>query len=104
MTSRNTYIDTKSINMDRWLVVSDSGATRVSNVTPSTKANEIALHLRIELPRALFRKPRLSAKVVVPASQDATFEITPTLIDGVAEALREATGLEVIVSRMDGAA
>jgi len=65
---------------------------------PRLDWDEIAMALEIELPNALFKKPRLEAKIVVPDEAAVTDTIESVVTENVKEALEQATGLIFSVS------
>lgn len=99
--ARNVGMTHTHVSMDRWIIVTESGRTRVSNTFPSIKADEIAIALKITLPRSVFRKPTLQANITVADGEPVT--VSPDLKNQVAEALR-GTGLVVeVVAKKGGA-
>lgn len=72
-------------------------SVRVSKGKPSTSANEVAIKLDVKLPVALFLRPDLEAKLTVPAEK-VPFTISPEMTTNIAEAIRQSTGLAVVLS------
>lgn len=52
--------------VERWLAVTETGNMRLTTRKPALTSREIAVLLKLELPRALFRRPDLKATIVVP--------------------------------------
>lgn len=81
------------MKIKKWLTVSDRGACRITKGKPGLDYNEVAIHLEIDLPDALFRKPRLEAKIKVPDEAAASGVISSVVSDEMKEAIEQATGL-----------
>lgn len=92
----------QGIRLNFWLVVGrgDGGRPSVRIVAsyPTLARNERALYLKIELPIALFEAPTITASITVDAPE------TPVNIDAtaVAEAVRQAIGMDVDIRIGDG--
>lgn len=84
-----------------YLIISGSGKIRVTKTLPYLEANEISFQLHLELPDALFSKPRIEASVVVPDDAVKPAVIDAQVASDVAQELRKKTGLEVVVT-IDG--
>lgn len=65
---------------------------------PKLKGNEISLKLALDLPDALFKRPQLEAKMVVPAEAAAKIKITPEITDNIEKIIKETIGLTMAVS------
>ena len=87
----------------KWLTINNKGACRVTKGKPGLDWSEIAIHLDIDLPDALFNKPRLEAKITVPNEAAASDVISSVVSDDMKEAIEQATGLtfSIAVSRPD---
>lgn len=80
----------------RWLVVRETGAAHITVNKPVVGADEVAIHLIVRVPGALFTRPRITAEVNVPdTTPDA---ITAEVLENVADAVHVATGLNVVVN------
>lgn len=78
-----------------YLIVNDNGTTKTAKKKPGLQWNEISILMNLELPDMLFRKPQLSATILVPnkaASQQAIEAVTA---DNVRAAIEQATGMKV---------
>ena len=85
------------MKLERFLIVSDAGSTRIMKKRPALAYNEIMMLLHIELPDALFNKPMLRASVTVP-DQAAQMDVIHATTQGdFKDAIASATGLEVDV-------
>lgn len=73
-------------------------AARLTARTPKLARNEVAMQLDVEVPRALFDKPVLRAKVGVPASAAVGSVITAEVADNVAELLQAQLGLRIEIA------
>jgi hypothetical protein len=65
---------------------------------PSCKAGEISMKIEVDLPDKIFERPRLEAKWVVPKEKVPDALITAEIKDNVEQALKEALGMDIIVS------
>lgn len=76
---------------------------RVAAKQPNLEAGEVAIHLSVSLPQALFQRPMLRASVIVPADK-----VTPTTIDAsvahnIAELVRQELDLNMRIVIEDSA-
>jgi hypothetical protein len=60
--------------------------------------DEIAILLNLEIPDALFTKPKLIAEIKVPEKAVSQEQITAEVTDNIEEAIKSVTGLEMRVS------
>lgn len=86
------------MKIQKWLTVSEAGKTRVTAGKPGLDWDEVSILLNIELPDALFDKPKLQADITIPEEAARPTEITATVIENVADAIRTSTGLEFHIS------
>lgn len=70
---------------------------------PDVVAGEVALRLVVELPDALFVRPQLTARIVVPKESVTPPNVDATVLDNVREAIQAQTGLDVRVSLVEAA-
>jgi hypothetical protein len=84
-----------TLSVDCFLVVNSAGSVRVLKNRPVVDFDEVSLGLKVELPRSLFRKPRLSATLIVPESAGTPDTIPVEVQNNVREAIEQATGLQV---------
>ena len=76
-----------------WLIISSRGNCRLTKRQASPRANEVAIHLALDLPDMLFKKPNLVASIIVPGEGVALETIGSVTTDNVRDAIEEATGL-----------
>ena len=81
------------MNIERWLIINKCGTVRTTKGKPGLDWDEIAIMLDINLPDALFSRPRLEAKIFIPEEAALKEPITAGVIDNVQEAIQTATGL-----------
>lgn len=86
------------MKLDRWLTVKRSGSTRITARKPDTEHDEIAVHLLMEIPDALFWRPTIEAHVVVPREATPPLRLDAEVLQQVDDAIRSTTGLQVILS------
>ncbi len=84
--------------VDKYLVINNRGAIAVREREPRLGGNEIALRLRLEIPNALFERPRLVAEMKVPATAVPKSSITVDVTDNIEKIIKDATGLTMNVS------
>lgn len=77
----------------KWLTINERGAARITRGKPSIRWDEVSIALNINLPDALFDKPRLEAKINIPEEAAAKETITTEVVENVKEAIETATGL-----------
>lgn len=78
-----------------YLVINSRGTVKVTKTPPALGYDEVCLQLNLELPDALFSKPRLEAKIVVPESAAVPAVVDSKTIDNLTEAIQKHTGIEV---------
>jgi hypothetical protein len=92
--------------LDKYIVIegkesrygSLSLTARMVERVPKLKGNEVALRLAIDLPKALFTRPTLEARMTIPDEAVPTIEITPEVTDNISKIIRESTGLTMSVN------
>lgn len=87
--------------VDKYLVINNKGSVTVREREPRLAGNEIALRLRMEVPGAMFERPRLYAEMKIPAEAVPKGKITTEVTDNVEKIIKEATGLNMVVSVVD---
>lgn len=85
----------------KWLTVNRKGSCRITKGQPGLDWDEVAIQLEIDLPNALFEKPRLEAKITVPDDAAASHTISTVVSDNVQEAIEQATGLTFSIAVAD---
>ena len=88
-----------NLSADVWVTVSESRkvwgglCARLTAKKPNVGPHEVSIKLRLEVPRALFERPALEARIVLPGEpQHVHLDL-----DVAQEALHAATGLDVRV-------
>lgn len=81
------------MKVKKWLTINHKGGCRITKGQPGLDWDEVAIRLEIDLPDALFRKPRLEAKITVPDEAAVPGVINAVVADNVQEAIEQATGL-----------
>lgn len=82
----------------KWLTINSKGVCRLTKAKPRLACNEVAILLYIELPDALFDKPRLEAKITVPDEAAVSGVVNSAVAENVQEAIEQATGLTFSVA------
>ena len=95
-----------TITYQGWLVVKvtnlepswkTTATARLAKKKPTVTRDEMAMRISVELPRALFVRPALSAEIRVRDSDSPPAEISLDVRDTIEEVLRERTGFDVRV-------
>ena len=74
------------------------GKVSVTKRKPSTRPEEIALKIALDIPDSLFEKPTLEATVTVPKSGDRTAVVSADVMSNIEQIIKEQTGFSVTVS------
>jgi len=86
------------MKVQKWLTISRSGTAKISVNRPYMAVDEIAVLLSLDIPDALFTKPKLVAEIKVPETSVTPEQMTAEVTDNIAEAIKSVTGLEMRVS------
>ena len=81
------------MKIKKWLTINSGGFARITQRKPSITWDEISILLDINLPDALFRKPRLEAKIEIPQEAVGPDVLNSEVVENVKEAIEQATGL-----------
>jgi len=84
--------------IQKYLVIKSNGSAKVVEREPRLERNEISLRLSLEIPNALFERPRLEATMKIPTEAIPKIKITPTVSDNVEKLIRQSTGLNMHVT------
>lgn len=71
---------------------------RMVERTPTLKGNEVALRLYIDLPKALFERPTLEAKMKIPDEAVPQIDISPEVTANIEEIIKNSTGLTMSIN------
>ena len=91
----------KAIATTCYLIVSSTGKVRTVKSKPALESDEIAIRLGIQLPERLFKRPLLSANVIVDSAAVRPVEISPDVLINTADLIEQQTGLKVELTVMD---
>lgn len=86
------------MKVKKWLTVNNNGVCRLTKGKPGLEWNEVAILLEVNLPDALFNKPRLEAKITVPDEAAVSGIIESAVTENVKEAIEQVTGLTFSVN------
>lgn len=78
-----------------YLVVGANRSVRTVKTKPRLEWDEIAVFCTLSLPDALFKKPSLSAEIVIPDSAAVPSEIPADVQENIREAIETVSGMEV---------
>lgn len=94
--------------IEKWLVISAhrtryswkamSYKSRLAEREPSLAGNEVAVKIKLELPEALFKRPKLVANLEIPQEAVPKTEITTEVTTNIEKIIKETTGLEMRLS------
>lgn len=96
--ARSVSMDANWLNAVRYLCVESNGRTRLTTEAPALGPSEIAIRFEIKLPRAIFRRPQLTAKIEVPLDQVTPASINALDVKGIGKAIKDATGLHAHIA------
>lgn len=97
MSARGVSHTRDTMVIHRWLAITSEGGVGVSVNPPSLGPGAIAMRITIEVPKALFTKPHLEARITVPASAGMPTTISAETVSNIENAVRQATGLMLSV-------
>lgn len=90
--------------LDKYLIVSAQGRgyrrtlkAELREREPQLDGNSIAIHLKVDIPDALFDRPTLEAKMTLPAEAVPKVKITPEITSNIESIIKERTGLNLKV-------
>jgi hypothetical protein len=80
-----------------------SGALNVRLATrkPSLQPGEVAVRVTLDLPRALFERPALEARISVPADQVNRPTINAAVVENIREVLQQQLGVDLRISLVE---
>lgn len=87
--------------VSKYLVINSRGGAKITEREPRLNGNEISLRISLEIPNALFERPRLEAVMKIPVEAIPRTKIVPSLSDNVEKLIKEATGLTMKVNIID---
>jgi hypothetical protein len=82
----------------KYLVISKNGSVKAVEREPRLDANQISLKLMLDVPNEFFERPRLEARLTVPATAVQKSKINLDVVGNVEKLIKEATGLTMAVS------
>lgn len=84
--------------VQKYLIISKTGNIVVRQQPPRLSANEIAVRFSLDVPNELFQRPVLEASMKIPKEAIPATKITPKITDNLEQIIKEATGLNMVVS------
>lgn len=78
-----------------YITVTNTGTVKTTKNRPGLNWNEVAVLCNLELPDMLFKKPQISASIIVSDKDAAPFTIDADTSNNVRDAIEAATGMEV---------
>ena len=91
-------VNDKIMKIEKWLTMNRSGTAKINTKRPYMGVSEIAILLSLEIPDALFTKPKLIAEMKIPNEAVTQEQISAEVTDNIEEAIKSVTGLEMRVS------
>lgn len=95
---RDVRRDAITMTTSCYLIIASTGSLRMTATAPRLAPNEVSLKVEVKVPRALFTKPSLFARVEIPTDLGAPAIIDVKTIGNIQDAVRQATGLDLAVS------
>lgn len=83
------------MKIQNYLIVKSNGSVRVTKNKPALDFSEIAIHLNINVPDSLFKKPQLSATIDIQESQITPQVITAEIADNIRDLVQQNLGIEL---------
>lgn len=77
-----------------YLIINSNGTVRVNRRPPALDWNEVSIFMKLKVPDKIFEKPTLQAQITIPEEAVIKTPIEATVVDNVAEAIEQATGLK----------
>jgi len=81
-----------------YLIVNRKGSVRAVKSYRDLVWDEVAIEQTLEMPDAIFQKPRLSASVVIPDSAAVSTPISAEVAEDARLAIESATGMNVRIT------
>ena len=82
-----------------WLTINSSGSVRTTKGQPTNLSwNEVSVQMNLQLPDALFTKPKLVADIVIPDEAAISDTLNAEVVDNVKKAIAQTTGLDFRIS------
>jgi len=86
------------MKINKWLTINRNGACRITASKPRMEWDEISVLLNINLPDALFERPRLEASIDIPEEAVKADIISAEVLDNVKDVVKKATDLELNIN------
>jgi len=86
------------MNIKHWLTINERGSARMTKNKPAVDVDEISILLDINVPDALFDKPRLEASINIPEDAVGPDVINSEVIENVKDAIEQSTGLTFAIN------
>ena len=86
------------MKIKKWFTINQRGSTRITQTKPGIEWDEISILLEVNLPDALFKKPRLEAKIDIPEEAARSDTLSCDVIENVKEAIEQSTGLTFAIN------
>lgn len=87
------------LDVNCYLTVDSRGSVRVTKGKPnSLRFDEVSVAVHISLPKDLFKKPTLSARLEIPQEAALPHEITAAVMTNVKDAIESASGMRVHIT------
>lgn len=76
-------------------------SARLTKTAPRLNVGEIAVKVKVDLPKELFERPMLEANITVPKESVPKSIIDATVQDNVEKVIKEVTGAEIKFTLVD---
>ena len=85
------------MKIKKWIIINSRGSCRFTTKKPGLDGDEVSILLSLEIPDALFNKPRLEASIAVPDESVRSDIINTVVCENVQEAINQASGLDFAI-------
>lgn len=86
------------MKVKKWLTITSSGVARMTHNKPNINWDEVSILLDVNIPDALFDRPRLEAKIEIPEEAVGPDVLNSEVVENVKEAIEQKTGLEFSIN------
>jgi hypothetical protein len=83
------------MNVPFYLVISAGGTVRAVKNAPGLRWDEVAIHMELEVPNAMFHRPLIEGKIIIDENAIAPREISPQVLINTAAEIERQTGMKV---------
>lgn len=82
--------------VEGWITINSRKSIRLTKSKPGLNWDEVSIKIKIDLPDALFDRPRLSASIKIPEDAAMQEEVDAKVIENVKEALEQIEDVHLL--------